>query len=203
MSRRMVGWAAAAALVVLAGARQPRAQEPAGAGEARPPVTISADEAEYHGAEDRVIFIGKVVAVQGDATITADRLEVVLAPAEGDGEGEASAGGMLAAADRETSIVSMLATGSVSFRQVDPGSGVERFATGERGEYDARERVVTISGGSPRAWEGKNVMNCERMTFALEERNMKCFGKVNMTVYPAEGSGGGAPGAPERGAAPR
>jgi lipopolysaccharide transport protein LptA len=78
----------------------------------------------------------------------------------------------------------MIATKSVTLRQVDPDSGSERYATGERAEYDSATRMVTLTG-NPRAWEGKNLMTGERMDFSLENRNVVVKGKVGVTVYPA------------------
>jgi len=190
---------AAAAVAVAVG--QERGAASGGAGAAQAPVQITSEEAEYLSAEHRVIFTGKVVAVQEDATITADRMEVRLQPPEtAEGE-EPPKGGILAADTSGTRLESILATGNVTFRQAAAEGGNERYATGERGEYDAVRRVVTLSGGAPRAWEGQNVVSCEKMVFSLEENTMTCSGKVNMKVYPSEGREGGA-AAPPAPAAP-
>jgi lipopolysaccharide export system protein LptA len=44
--------------------------------EPQPPVRITAESAEYFNAESLVVFAGKVVAVQADTTLTAERMEV-------------------------------------------------------------------------------------------------------------------------------
>jgi lipopolysaccharide export system protein LptA len=153
-------------------------------------VRISAEAAEYFNAESLVVFTGKVVAVQGDTTITAERMEVRFTqPAAPTGERPA---GDAAAAPGQR-VASITALRSVTFRQLDPGTGKERYATGEHAVYDADRRLVTLTG-SPRLWEGKNVIVGELMDFFLDERKVVVKGKVNLTVYPDDARGG----APQR-----
>lgn len=146
----------------------------------QPPVRISADAAEYFNKEGLVVFTGNVVVVQADSTITAERMEVSFektAPAEGR---PAEGIGTPAKAQRITTIV---ARDKVSFRQVDPETNKERYATGEKGVYDVDQRIVTMSG-NPRLWEGKNVIVGDEMVFQLAEKKVIVKGKVNLTVYP-------------------
>lgn len=149
------------------------------------PVHVTAEEAEYRNNENLVIFRGKVVAVQGDTTLTADRMEVRFTPAGG---GSALA----AAASSDRRITAIAAIGSVTFRQLDAETGKERYATGERGDYDAAAETLTMTG-APRLWEGKNVLTGERIVFHLDTRLFTAQGKVNMTVFPEEKPGGGGP----------
>ena len=155
----------------------------------QPPVRISAESAEYFNAESLVVFSGKVVAVQGDSTLTAERMEVRFAQAAAP-EGERPAGESAASSGQR--VASITASQSVTFRQVDAGTGKERYATGERGVYDADRRLVTLTG-SPRLWEGKNVIVGEQMDFFIDEKKVVVKGKVNLTVYPDDAKGGGKP----------
>jgi lipopolysaccharide export system protein LptA len=163
-----------------AGASATSAADPAKkVAEPQVPVRVSADAAEYLNKEGLVIFTGNVVAVQADSTITADRMEITFDKTAG-AEGKPAPGiGSPAAAQRITTIV---AQSKVSFRQVDPETGKERYATGDKGVYDVEQRVVTMSG-SPRLWEGKNVIVGEEMIFHLVEKKVFVKGKVNLTVY--------------------
>ena len=154
------------------------------------PVRISADAAEYFNAEGLVVFTGKVVAVQADATLTAERMEVRFAQAAAAGGG--AAGGDPAAATGQR-VASITALQSVTVRLLDPATGKERYATGEHGVYDAERRLVTLTG-APRLWEGKNVIVGEQMDFFIDERKVVVKGKVNLTVYPDDAKGG----APQR-----
>jgi lipopolysaccharide export system protein LptA len=143
------------------------------------PVRVSADAAEYFNATGLVVFTGKVVAVQGDSTLTADRMEVALSRQE---QQERTSAGPAGPADGQR-IAAITATGNVSFRQVDPETKKERYATGEKAVYDDARRTVTMTG-SPRLWEGKNVIVGEEMVFLLEDKRVLVKGKVNLTVFP-------------------
>lgn len=155
------------------------------AGEPQPPVRVSADAAEYFNKEGLVVFTGNVVVVQADSTITAERMEVTFEqPATVEGRpagGRPPEGiGTPAKAQRITRIV---AREKVSFRQVDPETKKERYATGDKGVYDVDQRIVTMTG-NPRLWEGKNVVVGDEMVFHLAEKKVIVKGKVNLTVYP-------------------
>jgi len=146
----------------------------------QPPVQISADAAEYFNKEGLVVFTGNVVVVQADSTMTAERMEVTFEkPPKAEGQ-PAEALGAPANAQRITMIV---AQQKVSFRQVDPETKKERYATGDKGVYVVDQRKVTMSG-NPRLWEGKNVIVGDEMVFFLEEKKVIVKGKVNLTVYP-------------------
>jgi lipopolysaccharide export system protein LptA len=146
------------------------------------PVRISADTAEYQNTEGLVLFTGNVVAVQADAKMTAERMEVTFVK-EPVPEG-APAGGIGAPSTAQR-IATIVALGKVSFRQVDPDSGKERYATGDKGVYHLEERLATLSGNA-RLWEGKNVIVGEEMVFHLADKKVVVKGKVNLTVYPEE-----------------
>lgn len=168
----------AAGLPHLAGAAAPKPAEKVAA--PRPPVQISSDKAEYFNKEGSVAFTGNVVVVQEDSTMTADRMDVYFdqpAPTPG-----APAEGIGAPANARR-ISRIVAQDKVSFRQVDPETKKERYATGDKGVYEVDQRTVTMSG-SPRLWEGKNVIIGEEMVFYLEEKKVVVKGKVNLTVYP-------------------
>lgn len=146
----------------------------------QPPVRISADAAEYFNKEGLVVFTGNVVVVQEDSTITAERMEVIFEKPATAEEPPAEGIGAPAKAQRITMIV---AQKKVSFRQVDPETKKERYATGDKGVYDVDQRIVTMSG-KPRLWEGKNVIVGDEMVFHLAEKKVIVKGKVNLTVYP-------------------
>ncbi len=145
--------------------------------EAEPPINITSDRMEYLSEENIVIFTGNALAVREDMTLSADRMEVTLA----DGESSADEG----------SVSLIVATGNVNVRQVVPPTGDdktsrERFATGERGEYDGAARTVTMTGG-PRLWEGKNIITGEKMIFYMDDQRFLVKGKVGLSIFPERG----------------
>jgi lipopolysaccharide export system protein LptA len=132
---------------------------------------------EYLSEESVVIFTGNALAVREEMTLSADRMEVTLADEKG-GEDEGS-------------VSLIVATGSVNVRQVVPPTGddkapKERFATGERGEYDGAARTVTLTG-SPRLWEGKNIITGEKMIFHIDDHRFVVQGKVGLSIFPERG----------------
>jgi lipopolysaccharide export system protein LptA len=135
------------------------------------PVTITADKMEYYSDRDVVIFTGNALAVRGDITLSADRMKVTL------GQGVES---------EENSVRKIVAEGDVNFRHIDPETGNERFATGERGEYHADGERVDLTG-KPRVWEGKNVVTGEKMSFYIDENRFVVLGEkgkpVGLTIY--------------------
>ena len=142
------------------------------AAEVEPPVNVTADKMEYFSEKNVVLFTGNALAVRGDVTLSARRMEVTL-----------TKGG-----DRDdSSIDRIVAEENVNFRQLDAETGRERFATGEKGEYIAEGRVIVLSG-NPKAWEGKNVMTGKTMTFYVDEHRFVVEGgknlPVGLTVYP-------------------
>lgn len=142
------------------------------AAEAPPPINITADRMEYFNEQDLVVFSGNALAVREEVTLAADRMEVTMA--SGDERDEES-------------IQKIVAKENVSFRQIELETGRERFATGEQGEYLAGERVVTLTG-SPKVWEGKNVITGKVMKFFLDDHRFVVEGDkdmpVGLTVYP-------------------
>ena len=177
------GEAPAAQPEAAAGAKAAAVADPAAkAAVPQAPVQVSADTAEYFNKEGLVVFTGNVVAVQADSTISAERMVVTFSKTESAEPKPAAGIGAPSTAQRITMIV---AEKNVSLRQVDPESGKERYATGDKGVYDVDQKLMTMTG-NPRVWEGKNLIVGEEMVFHLEDKKMIVKGKVNLTVYPDE-----------------
>lgn len=190
-ARGLAGLLVLGVQVGMVGAPPARGEEPAPAARsapaaAQPPVKIQADRAEYSSTESKVVFTGKVKATQGDATLTAERMEVVIAPERAPGEDRPQpVEDRTQAAEAQSRIRSIVATQNVTFHQVDAETKKERYGVGERGEYDAVKKVMTLTG-NPRVWEGKNVMTGEKMLFFLDSHRVQVEGRVNLTVYPED-----------------
>jgi lipopolysaccharide export system protein LptA len=137
--------------------------------EAEPsPISVTADKMVYFSEENRVVFTGNALAVQEDVTLSADSMEVVLA------EGSETDTG---------AVEEITAKGNVTFRQMVPDTGDERFATGKKAVYEASEEVVTLTG-EPRLWEGKNAIVGEVMKFFVQEHRFVVEGQVGLTIFP-------------------
>ena len=140
------------------------------AGEALP-VNITSDRMEYFNDDNLIVFTGSAVAVRGEDTLKAERMEVTL---EGDAEERS-----------DNSITQIVALDTVSFRQYLPEKDTERFATGQKAVYNADEGSITLTG-DPKAWEEKNVLVGEKMTFFLDDSRLLVEGAVGVTIYPGE-----------------
>jgi len=141
------------------------------ASDSKQPVTVDADKMERYGKEGLVVFIGSVVARQGNSVQYADRMEVYF-----DERGER--------------IVRTVSTGSVKIVTRDCRTG-----TAKRAEYFDLEQRLVLSGGA-RVWEDENIVTGETITiFLSEDRSVVQGGKnerVSATFYPRDGKDGAA-----------
>jgi lipopolysaccharide export system protein LptA len=94
------------------------------------PVVVDAREAEYLQKEGRGVYIGNVIATQGDAQIKTDKLTVVCARDPSAGEAEANS----------CDIERLIAEGNVFY--VAPDARIR----GDRAEYDFPTDTITITG---------------------------------------------------------
>ncbi len=145
---------------------------------AEPPVNITAEKMEYFSEQNLVVFTGKAIAVREDVTLSSDRMEVTLS--EGAESGQSG------------SVRRIVATGNVQFRQEDETAGRERYATGEKGEYDGESNVVVLTG-QPKVWERQNVITGTVMKFFIDEHRFVAEGggrtPVGLTIYPEKDDG--------------
>ncbi len=107
------------------------------------PLEIDSATLEARADEGLVVFQGEVVARQGDLTLHADELRVLV--------------------DKQSQeIRSVEAVGNVRIRKAD------LLATGERGSYEAATGVVKLYG-EPKVWRGRDVVSGELITLYLAE----------------------------------
>jgi lipopolysaccharide export system protein LptA len=144
------------------------------------PINITARKMEVRSDKNIILFVGDVVVVQGDVTITADKLKIITSENGGNSAEE------------------IIASGHVQFRQYFPETGKERFATGENAHYYRKVDKVVLTG-KPRAWEDDNLVTGEEMTFYINENIFEVDGKekkVKAIFYPGgenQGEGGTGP----------
>ncbi|MEL7027940.1 MAG: LptA/OstA family protein [Pseudomonadota bacterium] len=105
------------------------------------PVDVTADQLEVRRDDRLAIFSGNVIALQGEARLTAAQLTIFFAadadaPSQAAAPPEAAADG--AAADGWGDISAMQAVGGVRYQTA------EETAVGERAVYDADARTITL-----------------------------------------------------------
>lgn len=133
---------------------------------------IEADEAEYIDAENRAIWRGRVVAIQGDARLTTPLLNGYFA--------RNPAGGQVSSG----SIERMEADGPVYYVTED------QSARGDHATFLAANNTVTLTGQVV-LMQGKNVMQGDRLvidTVTSKATWAKSRNRVRGVFYPNDGN---------------
>lgn len=126
----------------------------------RSPIMITAKEMEANAKEGWVVFRGAVKAVRNQLTIHADQLKIYLT--------------------KDNKINRIVAQGNV---KVEQG---KRVITSQVAEYNVRKDVIEFTG-HPKAWEGENLVQGEKMLYyPKEDRSVVVGGKerVNAIIFP-------------------
>ena len=133
------------------------------------PISIDADKLVYYDKEQKAVYSGNVVAVQGDSKLTCSTLTIFLArgeapKAEGSAEKQsavspASAGGEAPSAST-SQVKRMEAAGPVTV------VSKTQVATGDRGVYDKTENKVWLLGNVTLS-DGGNVTKGDKLTYDL------------------------------------
>jgi lipopolysaccharide export system protein LptA len=121
------------------------------------PVKITSESLEADNKTSTVTFKGNVVAKQGDMVIVADTMTVDY--------------------EQEGGIKTVQASGNVKMSQAD------RVATGTRIIFYNPEQKIVMTG-SPKIWQGDNLISCDKITVLLEEDKIFFEGKVDSTIFP-------------------
>jgi len=138
------------------------------------PIMITAKEMEANAKEGWVVFKGTVKAVRDKLTIYADRIKIFLT--------------------KENKIDHILAQGNV---KVEQG---KKVITAQEAEYKVKKDVIEFRG-HPKAWEGENLVQGEKMLYyPKEDRSVVIGGKerVNAIIFP-KGEKKGEAGSPGTG----
>ncbi len=184
------------------------AQKPAGGvpllpgGGSKEPVSINAGKLDYYDKEQKLIYTGDVVVVQGDSTMKASVLTIFLektAPAPGTA-GAAAAPPAPAASGvgpgQGSSVRHMDAVGPVTLISKD------QVGTGDSATYDKGEDKVYLYGNVTLS-QGTNVTQGDRLIYDMATGQAQVFsGQTNggrvMSVFTP---GSGPPGGPAKPAA--
>ncbi|MDB5509609.1 MAG: Organic solvent tolerance protein OstA [Hyphomicrobiales bacterium] len=157
LSTRPLAVAASAfALVAVLAAGPALAQKKGGpspilpGGNSRAPVSVDAAKLEYFDKEQKLVYSGGVVAKQGEATLRASTLVVLLSKEEAPAEGAAPAAGA-----EGSQIRRIEAAGPVTITSAD------QVGTGERGVYDRGENKVYLIGNVVLS-QGPNITKGDR-----------------------------------------
>ncbi len=135
------------------------------------PIVITAKEMEANAKEGWVLFTGAVKAVKDRLTLYSQRLKIYLT--------------------KDNKIDRILAQGHVKVVQG------KRVITSQEAEYRVDKGVIEFRG-HPKAWEGENLVQGEKMLYyPKEDRSVVIGGKerVNAIIFP-KGEQKGEAGSP-------
>ena len=164
-----------------------------GAG-SKDPVNIDADKLDYFDKEQKLIYTGSVVAVQGDSTLKASVLTIFL---QKDAQGQTGATAPAAppapapagtAPGTGSSVKHMEADGPVTLISKD------QVGTGDHATYDKAENKVYLTGKVTLS-QGTNVTQGDRLIYDLTTAQAQVFsGTTNPRVKSVFTPGSGTPG---------
>jgi len=125
-------------------------------GKSKEPVRIEAQKLQIWDKEQRAVYSGGVVAVQGKSTVHCSRMTIFY-----DNKKDKDAAPKPAAAaddDKSNSIKKMICDGPVKV------VSCTQTATGDHGEYEAATDLVVLTGNVVLA-DGPNVQNGDKMVY--------------------------------------
>jgi lipopolysaccharide export system protein LptA len=164
------------------------------------PINIDAGKLDYYDKEQKLVYSGGVVAVQGDSTLKGSELTIYLLKdaskpgAAKTGKGEVAAAATTAAgqAGGDPS-----APGSSSVKHMDVKGPVtliskDQVGTGDNGSYDKAENKVTLTGNVTLS-QGTNVTKGDRLVYDLTSGQAQVFsgqtyGRVRSVFTPGSGT---------------
>ncbi len=123
----------------------------AAADDSSEPINIEADRMISQEQQNSVVFLGNVVARQGDLVIRTDEMTVYYDQKDG-GDGKKNS----------SKVKKMICRGNVELTQDD------WVGTGRRMDYYAQERKVILSEDA-KGWQGENMVSGKTITYYLDE----------------------------------
>ncbi|WP_158812629.1 LptA/OstA family protein [Methylocapsa sp. S129] len=136
-------------------------------GNSKEPISIAADKLNYFDKEQKAVYTGNVVAIQGDSKLTCSVLTIFLAKTEAPAA-DASAS---AAAAPAASAGPEVGTGGSQVKHMDATGPVTlvsktQVATGDRGSYDKEQNKVWLFDNVTLS-DGGNVTKGDKLTYDL------------------------------------
>ena len=134
-------------------------------GNSKDPISIDANKLEYFDKEQKAVYTGGVVVVQGESSMKCTVLTIFLTKTAKDGAAGAPApaqGATQGAAGGGTEVTRMEATGPVTVIQKD------QVGTGDKGIYDKVENKVYLIGNVTLS-QGPNVTKGDKLTYDMEK----------------------------------
>ncbi len=137
------------------------------------PINIDAGKLDYFDKEQKLVYAGNVVAVQGGSRLKASTLVIYLAP-----KGESDASGPPSG---DAQVRRMEASGPVTMTSKD------QVGTGDSGFYEKADNKVTLVGNVTLT-QGPNVTKGDHLVYDLKTQQAVVQGHVRSMFIPKNGS---------------
>jgi lipopolysaccharide export system protein LptA len=171
------------------------------------PISIAADKLNYFDKEQKAIYTGNVVAIQGDSRLTCSVLTIFLAKTEPQASG-ASAASAAPASPPAAGAASGVGTGGSQVKRMEATGPVTvtsktQVATGDRGSYDKEQNKVWLFDNVTLS-DGSNVTKGDKLTYDLTTGQAVVeVGKTSSRVTGVFIQGSGGPDATDKSTTPK
>ena len=155
-------------------------------GSGKEPIKIDADRLDVFDKEQRAVFSGNVVAVQGDSTMKCTSLTVLYEQGRGPGAAPSSPAGP---AGSENGIRKIDCKGPVTV------TAKTQVATSDNATFDRVQNKIILTGNAALS-DGPNVTKGDRVVYDLNTSRAYIEGRVRALIVPGSSS------APERKTSP-
>jgi lipopolysaccharide export system protein LptA len=171
------------------------------------PIQIESDKLEVHQAQNEAIFTGNVNVVQGDTLLKAGHMVVYYVKSK-PGDAKDSKGGKdsAAASDKKSDVgeggIALGGASDIDHIEVDGKVYVksqDQQATGDRGTFDMKTQILTLSGKKVVLTQGQNVVVGCKLVANLKTGQSKLdgcggngagsTGRVKMLLTPSKKNG--------------
>jgi lipopolysaccharide export system protein LptA len=166
------------------------------------PISIDADKLVYSDKEQKAVYTGNVVVIQGETKLTCWAMTILMAKAEAANGKAAAAPGPAAPAPTDAAAAAPDSTpgaGASQVRHMDAVGPVTvvsktQVATGDSGSYDKEQNKVWLIGHVTLS-DGGNVTKGDRLTYDLTSGvatvdNGKTNGRVHGQFIPGSNDNG-------------
>jgi lipopolysaccharide export system protein LptA len=158
------------------------------------PIHIESDRLEVHQNQNEAIFTGNVNVVQGDTLLKAGRMVVYYVKskpgdAKGDKDNKGATSNSTGKSDVGTGGIALGGASDIDHIEVDGKVYVksqDQQATGDRGTFDMKSQILTLSGDKVVLTQGQNVVVGCKLVANLKTGQSKLNG--------CGGNGAGTPG---------
>ncbi|CUA84853.1 Lipopolysaccharide export system protein LptA [Chelatococcus sambhunathii] len=171
-----------------------------GLGNSKDPIKIDADRLEIFDKEQRAVFLGNVVAVQGDTTMRCSQL--VVHYDQSATRGGSQAGGNQASAAQQAAGQTGGTPAENNIKKLDCAGPVtvvskDQTATGDNATFDRQANRVFLTGKVALS-QGQNVQQCDHIVYDLNTSIARCESKPGGRVQGVFVPGGNEPQKPAR-----